>query len=92
MWFLNVHFVAFGILMWEIATYGTSPYAGFPLYQVYQLLERGFRMKLPSRFPEAASQLVTNCKCGFSEKFVKGGGFSCRVQQKFIFDYFLTRT
>lgn len=32
---------AFGILLWEVATYGMSPYPGVELTDVYQLLESG---------------------------------------------------
>lgn len=35
---------AFGVLLWEIATYGMAPYPGVELNSVYSLLERGFRM------------------------------------------------
>ncbi len=38
---------AFGILLWEIATYGMSPYPGVELTDVYQLLESGYRMECP---------------------------------------------
>lgn len=34
---------AFGILLWEIATYGVSPYPGVDLTNVYHLLESGYR-------------------------------------------------
>lgn len=32
---------AFGILLWEIATYGMSPYPGVDLTDVYHMLEKG---------------------------------------------------
>ena len=34
---------AFGILLWEIATYGMSPYPGVDLTDVYHLLEKDYR-------------------------------------------------
>ena len=37
---------AFGILLWEIATYGMSPYPGVELTDVYQVRER--RSEVPS--------------------------------------------
>ncbi|GLH07868.1 Tyrosine-protein kinase Src64B [Gryllus bimaculatus] len=36
---------AFGILLWEIATYGMSPYPGVDLTDVYHMLEKGYRMR-----------------------------------------------
>ena len=37
---------AFGILLWEIATYGMSPYPGVDLTDVYHLLEKDYRSVL----------------------------------------------
>lgn len=34
---------AFGVLLWEIATYGMSPYPGVDLTDVYHMLEKGYR-------------------------------------------------
>ncbi|MEQ2181179.1 Tyrosine-protein kinase abl2, partial [Goodea atripinnis] len=42
---------AFGVLLWEIATYGMSPYPGIDLSQVYDLLEKGYRMEQPEGCP-----------------------------------------
>jgi len=36
---------AFGVLLWEIATYGMSPYPGVDLTDVYHMLEKGYRYK-----------------------------------------------
>ena len=62
-WLFTVCFVAFGILMWVIATYGNSPYPGVDLNQVYGLIEKGYRMEIPEGCPEAAHQLMLQCKC-----------------------------
>lgn len=55
-------FLAFGILMWEIATYGMSPYPGIDLNQVYQWIEKGNRMESPAGCPEPAYLMMESCK------------------------------
>ena len=35
-----------GILLWEIATYGMSPYPGVELTQVYEVSEGGLMLRL----------------------------------------------
>ena len=35
-----------GILLWEIATYGMSPYPGVELTQVYEVSEGDFMLRL----------------------------------------------
>ncbi|KAM3911364.1 tyrosine-protein kinase ABL1 isoform 2-T2 [Leptodactylus fuscus] len=52
---------AFGVLLWEIATYGMSPYPGIDLSQVYELLEKDYRMERPEGCPEKVYQLMREC-------------------------------
>ena len=52
---------AFGILLWEIATYGMSPYPGVELNEVYQLLESGYRMECPPGCPVRIYDLMKQC-------------------------------
>lgn len=53
---------AFGILLWEVATYGKSPYPGIDLTDVYHLLERGYRMEKPEGCPTAIHHIMLQCK------------------------------
>ncbi|XP_069093169.1 tyrosine-protein kinase ABL1 isoform X2 [Pleurodeles waltl] len=52
---------AFGVLLWEIATYGMSPYPGIDLSQVYELLENDYRMERPEGCPEKVYELMREC-------------------------------
>ncbi|XP_013406670.1 Abelson tyrosine-protein kinase 2 isoform X2 [Lingula anatina] len=52
---------AFGVLLWELATYGMSPYPGVDLSEVYHLLERGYRMERPQGCPENIYLLMRKC-------------------------------
>lgn len=54
--------IAFGVLLWEIATYGMSPYPGIDLSQVYELLEKDYRMDRPEGCPEKVYELMTACE------------------------------
>lgn len=63
--YLAASLPAFGVLLWEIATYGMSPYPGIDLSQVYELLEKDYRMERPEGCPEKVYELMTACKlCG----------------------------
>ena len=53
--------LAFGVLLWELATYGMSPYPGVELSQVYELLETGYRMQCPEGCPPEIYDLMTRC-------------------------------
>jgi len=57
-----IWFVAFGVLLWELATYGMSPYPGVDLTEVYHLLERRYRMECPAGCPTNVYQLMMQCK------------------------------
>jgi len=52
---------AFGVLLWEIATYGKSPYPGVELSDVYHLLESGYRMECPDDCPRNIYELMRKC-------------------------------
>ncbi|XP_049884908.1 tyrosine-protein kinase Abl [Pectinophora gossypiella] len=52
---------AFGVLLWEIATYGMSPYPGVDLADVYHMLEKGYRMECPPGCPGAVYELMRGC-------------------------------
>ncbi|XP_043225715.1 tyrosine-protein kinase ABL1-like isoform X2 [Amphibalanus amphitrite] len=52
---------AFGILLWEIATYGMSPYPGVDLTDVYHLLEKDYRMECPPGCPSRIYELMRQC-------------------------------
>lgn len=53
---------AFGVLLWEIATYGNSPYPGVELQHVYPRLEKGYRMAKPPGCPDKVYQLMMSCE------------------------------
>ena len=55
--------VAFGVLLWEIATYGMTPYPGMELSAVYTSLDSGERMMQPEGCPDEIYQLMQGCKC-----------------------------
>lgn len=52
---------AFGILLWELATYGMSPYPGVDLSQVYEMLESGYRMPCPDGCPQEVYDMMMKC-------------------------------
>ncbi|XP_055357949.1 tyrosine-protein kinase Abl-like isoform X2 [Paramacrobiotus metropolitanus] len=52
---------SFGILLWEIATYGDSPYPGVDIADVYHKIESGYRMEAPRGCPGPVYQLMLDC-------------------------------
>jgi abelson tyrosine-protein kinase 1 len=47
--------------LWEIATYGISPYPGIELTDVYHKLEKNYRMEVPPGCPPKIYQLMCTC-------------------------------
>ena len=52
---------AFGVLLWELTSFGMSPYPGVELTQVYELLETGYRMYSPEGCPPPVYDLMRQC-------------------------------
>ena len=52
---------SFGVLLWEIATYGDSPYPGVDIADVYHKIESGCRMDAPRGCPHPVYQLMIEC-------------------------------
>ena len=52
---------AFGILLWELATQGMSPYPGVELAAVYELLEKGYRLECPEGCPSNIYDMMKRC-------------------------------
>lgn len=59
-----MHFpcAAFGILLWELATQGMSPYPGVELAAVYELLEKGYRLECPEGCPSNIYDMMKRCE------------------------------
>ncbi|GBP13038.1 Tyrosine-protein kinase Abl [Eumeta japonica] len=49
------------VLLWEIATYGMSPYPGIDLTDVFHKLEKGYRMERPPGCPPEVYDLMRQC-------------------------------
>jgi abelson tyrosine-protein kinase 1 len=52
---------SYGVLLWELATYGSSPYPGVDLGDVLEQLEGGYRMPKPEGCPDALYALMKKC-------------------------------
>ncbi|XP_029012038.1 protein-tyrosine kinase 6b [Betta splendens] len=52
---------SFGILLYEIITYGGVPYPGFSNQEVHQQLSRGYRMPSPDNCPEFLYNIMLRC-------------------------------
>jgi serine/threonine protein kinase len=52
---------SFGVLLWEIATYGMTPYPGVELSEVFYTINSGHRMGRPTGCPEPIHQLMQHC-------------------------------
>ncbi|XP_054135016.1 tyrosine-protein kinase FRK [Melozone crissalis] len=52
---------SFGILLFEIITYGQMPYHGMPGHQVIQLLDNGYRLPQPETCPAPLYGMMEKC-------------------------------
>ncbi|XP_046850988.1 fibroblast growth factor receptor 4-like isoform X2 [Xenia sp. Carnegie-2017] len=52
---------SFGVVVWEIVTFGGTPYPGIPLENLFELLENGFRMEQPVNCPEEFYNMLLRC-------------------------------
>ncbi|XP_030635030.1 tyrosine-protein kinase Lyn-like [Chanos chanos] len=59
---------SFGILLYEIVTYGKIPYAGLSNGEVIQRIQRGYRMPCPENCSEELYEVMTTCWHGKPEE------------------------
>ena len=52
---------SFGIVLYEIITYGRIPYTGMPQDQVIEKLQQGYRMSQPMGCPDKLYDIMLNC-------------------------------
>ncbi|XP_071806060.1 ephrin type-B receptor 1-B-like isoform X3 [Asterias amurensis] len=52
---------SYGIVMWEIMSYGERPYWNWPNQDVIRAVEKGYRLPPPMDCPEALHQLMLDC-------------------------------
>ena len=52
---------AFGVVLWELATYGKTPYPGVDLFSVLEKLVSGYRMPRPEGCPTEIYKLMREC-------------------------------
>ncbi|XP_062505003.1 fibroblast growth factor receptor 2-like [Corticium candelabrum] len=52
---------SFGIVLWEIATLGGSPYPSIPISRLYDLLVEGYRMSCPVNCPRLLHTIMLRC-------------------------------
>jgi len=52
---------SFGVLLWEIVTWGERPYSGVAAEAVLDLVKDGYRMSCPSHCPHQLYSIMRNC-------------------------------
>uniref|UniRef100_A0A182ISI3 Uncharacterized protein n=1 Tax=Anopheles atroparvus TaxID=41427 RepID=A0A182ISI3_ANOAO len=54
---------AYGVLLWELFALGTSPYPSIDVNDLYDLLQRGYRMDKPDYASEKIYDIMKSCWC-----------------------------
>jgi len=52
---------SFGVLLWEIFSFGRVPYPRVPIQDVIKHIEKGYRMDPPESCPRVISSLMSDC-------------------------------
>ncbi|XP_013403024.1 uncharacterized protein LOC106168493 isoform X2 [Lingula anatina] len=52
---------SFGIVLWEIVTFGGTPYPGIPNKDLFNLLKEGFRMEKPDNCSQQVYEVMLTC-------------------------------
>jgi ephrin-B len=52
---------SYGIVMWEVMSFGERPYWNWSNQDVIKAIERGYRLPPPMDCPEAIHQLMLDC-------------------------------
>ncbi|XP_065286340.2 tyrosine-protein kinase receptor torso-like [Dermacentor albipictus] len=52
---------SFGVLLWEVASLGATPYPGVANHQLLDLLTTGHRLEKPASCPQETYDLMTSC-------------------------------
>uniref|UniRef100_A0A0E9X9P6 Protein kinase domain-containing protein n=1 Tax=Anguilla anguilla TaxID=7936 RepID=A0A0E9X9P6_ANGAN len=52
---------SFGVLLYEIFTYGGTPYPAYTNMEVYRVITSGYRMPAPPQCPESIYEIMLSC-------------------------------
>jgi c-src tyrosine kinase len=52
---------SYGVLLWEIYSYGRVPYPRIPIQDVVRHIEKGYRMEPPEGSPQSVTNLMSEC-------------------------------